>query len=199
MCLRDMATAYNPLVEKAKNAEETLNRRRQTASETSKQIAARREAFFDRLALMSIGALTFSVTLAGRLGANTHFPKTLFFAWGFLLLATAACLIRNLSHQHYQMADAVANMAASEVAFIDIDHEVISKGNVRYSDSPGPFDQKREITLNRSNREAWKRTLEAKQHTVTRHWRIVARAEWVAGIAMLSGFGFLIAFALRNL
>lgn len=194
-----MGYTHNPLAEKVKNTAEKLNRRRQGASETSKQIVARREAFFDRLALMNVGALTFSVTLAGRLGANAHFPRTLFFAWGFLLLAVGACLIRNLSHQHYQMAEAVAKMAEAEVAYIDVDHEVIGTGNVIYSDSAEAFDQNREIALNRSNREVWKKTLETQRNRVSRHWYIVIGAEWTAGSSMLAGFGFLIAFALRNL
>jgi len=194
-----MSTVHNPLFEKVKNTAAKLNRRRQTASDTSKQIVARREAFFDRLALMNASALTFSVTLAGRMGSNAHFPKTLFGAWGFLLLAAGACLVRNLSHQHYQMADALANMAESEVAYIDVDHQVISTENIMYSDSTEPFDQSREIILNRSNREIWKKTLETQQRTATRHWGIVHAAEWVAGSAMLLGFGFLITFALRNL
>ena len=194
-----MSTVHNPLFEKIKNTAAQLNRRRQTASDTSKEIVARREAFFDRLALMNVCALTFSVTLAGRMGSNAHFPKTLFGAWGFLLLAAGACLVRNLSHQHYQMADAIANQAESEVAYIDVDHEVISTENVMYSDSTEPFDQNREITLNRSKREMWKKTLETQQRAATRHWGIVQTAEWVAESAMLLGFGFLITFALRNL
>ena len=96
---------------------------------------------------MNVGALTFSVTLAGRLVLNARSPKTLFFAWGFLLIAAGACLLRNLSHQHYQMADSVASMAEAEVAYIDVDHEVIGTGNVMYSDSPELFDQNREVTL----------------------------------------------------
>src|SRR5271165_3009867 len=100
-----MSATHNPLFEKVKNTADKLNRRRQTASATSKEIVARREAFFDRLALMNVGALTFSVTLVGRLGTNARFPKDLLVAWGFLLLAAGACLMRNLSHQHYQMAD----------------------------------------------------------------------------------------------
>ena len=118
---------------------------------------------------------------------------------GLLLLAAGACLVRNLSHQHYQMADAIANMAESEVAYIDVDHEVISSENVMYSDSAEPFDQNREVTLNRKNREIWKKTLDKQQRAATRHWGIVHTAEWVAGSAMLLGFAFLIAFALRNL
>lgn len=194
-----MSTAHNPLFEKVKITAAKLNRRRQTASDTSKEIVARREAFFDRLALMNVGALTFSVTLAGRMGNNAHLPKTLFGAWGFLLLAAGACLVRNLSHQHYQMADALTNMAESEVAYIDVDHEVISTGNVVYADSAEQFDQNREITMNRANREIWKKTLETQQRAATRNWGIVHTAEWVAGSAMLLGFGFLITFALRNL
>ncbi len=194
-----MAAAHNPLAEKVKNTAAKLDRRRQVANETSKQIVARREAFFDRLALMNVAALTFSVTLAGRLGSNVHFPKTLFCAWGFLLLAAGACLLRNLSHQHYQIADVMTDMAESEVAFIDVGHEVISTGNVMYSDSSEPYDQNREATLNRSNREIWKKALEKHQRIEIRSWKIVTGSEWVAGIAMLLGFGFLIVFALRNL
>jgi hypothetical protein len=147
----------------------------------------------------NVGALTFSVTLMGRLGSNAQLPKTLLGAWGFLLLAAGACLVRNLSHQHYQMADALANMAESEVTYIDVDHEVIRTENVMYSESTEPFDQNREIALNRSNREIWKKTLETQQRAATHHWGIVHTAEWVAGSAMLLGFGFLITFALRNL
>ena len=195
----DMSTPHNPLLEKAKNTAEKLNRRRKAASETSKEIVARREAFFDRLALMNVGALTFSVTLLGRMGRNAHLPKTLFGAWGLLLLAAGACLVRNLSHQHYQMADAMANMAESEIAYIDVDHEVISTQNVMYADSPEPFNQEREVSLNKKNRDIWKKTLEKQNRRVSRSWGILATAEWVAGIAMLSGFALLVTFALRNL
>lgn len=194
-----MSTAHNPLLEKVKNEADKLNRRRQTASDTSKEIVARREAFFDRLLLMNVGALTFSVTLAGRMGNNAHLPKTLFGAWGFLLLAAGACLVRNLSHQHYQLADALTNRAESEIAYIDVDHEMISRGNVMYSDSTELFDQNREITINRSNRDIWKETLETQHRAATRSWGIVHTAEWVAGSAMLLGFSFLITFALRTL
>lgn len=97
------------------------------------------------------------------------------------------------------MADAVGNMAESEVAYIDVDYAVISTENVMYSDSTEPFDQNREITLNRSNRETWKKTLETQQRAATRHWRIVHTAECVAGSSTVLGFGLLITFALRNL
>lgn len=97
------------------------------------------------------------------------------------------------------MADALTNMAESEVAYIDVDHEVISTENVMYADSTEQFDQNREVTLNRANREIWKKTLETQQRAATRHWGIVHTAEWVAGSAMLLGFAFLITFALRNL
>lgn len=100
-----MTTGHNPLFEKVKITADKLNRRRQTASATSKEIVARREAFFDRLALMNVGALTFSVTLAGRMGSNAHFPKTLFAAWGSccLLLVLAWCAIFHISTIRWPM------------------------------------------------------------------------------------------------
>ncbi len=194
-----MSTGHNPLFEKVKNTAAKLDRRRQAARETSKQIVARREAFFDRLALMNVGALTFSVTLAGRLGTSAHFPKTLFCAWGFLLIAAGACLLRNLSHQHYQLADAMTDMAESEIDYIDVGQEVIKTENVIYSDSPEPYDQNRELALHGSNREVWKKAHAKYQRTNTRNWKIVIGSEWTAAIAMLLGFAFLIVFALRNL
>lgn len=59
------------------------------------------------------------------------------------------------------------------------------------SDSPEPFDQNCEVTLNRANREIWKKALDKQHRTVSRSWKIVAGWEWAAGVAMLLGFGFL--------
>jgi hypothetical protein len=190
----------DPLIEKHKNEATRLNRRRQTASETSKQIVVRREAFFDRLALLNAGALTFSVTLLGSLAAkNPHGKHLLFAAWFLLLIAVGACLLRNLSHQHYQLADALTKMAESEVAYIDIDHEIVSTKNIMYSDSTEAFDRQREITLNRANREVWKKSLDDQQRKSSWHWYIVHGSEWMAGISMILGFALLVIFAVRNL
>jgi hypothetical protein len=195
-----MTSIPDPLYEKQQNEAAKLNRRRLAASETSKEIIARREAFFDRLALLNAGALTFSVTLLGNLGAkNPHCPVLLYGAWGLLLIAMTSCLARNLTHQHYQMADAMTKMAESEIAYIDVDHEIVSERTVMYSDSADPFDRKREISLNRSNRAVWQKTLDQQQKAMKRNWGIVSGAEWVAGIAMIFGFGLLVVFAVRNL
>jgi hypothetical protein len=195
-----MGTIPDPLFEKAKNEAAKLQRRRLAAHDLSKEIVARREAFFDKLALLNAGALTFSATLLGKLGATTpHCPIFLQIAWGLLLIAIGACLIRNLTHQHYQMADTLTNMAESEVAYIDVDHEVVSTRNVQYSDSSEPFDKDREISLNRSNREVWKKTLDKERSKAEQHWRIVISSEWTAAISMFLGFLFLVVFATYNL
>jgi hypothetical protein len=194
-----MATIQDPLYEKAKNETARLQRRRQAAHDLSKEIITRRETFFDKLALLNAGALTFSATLLTKLGATLHYPFFLQIAWGSLLIAIGACLIRNLTHQHYQMADTFGDMAESEIAYIDIDHEVVTTRNVIYSDSSEPFDKLRELSLNRSNREKWKKTLDRERSKAERHWRILRGAEWAAAISMFVGFLFLVAFATCNL
>lgn len=191
----------DPLYEKHNTEAERLNRRRKTASETSKEIVARREAFFDRLALLNTGALTFSVTLLGSLAAkNPHGKHLLFAAWLLLLLAAGACLLRNLLHQHYQLADVMTNMAESEIAYADIGHEIMSKRYITaYSDSTEPYDRQKEIALNRSNRDVWSKSLDAEQNKSKWYWRIVQGSEWTAGIAMILGFALLVIFAVRNM
>jgi hypothetical protein len=117
---------HDPLAQRHKTEAEKLNQRWKTASETSKEIAVRRDAFFDWLVLINAGALTFCVTLLGTPSLrHLHSMWTLDAAWLFLLFAVGACLGRNLLHQHYQMADAMAKMAESEVTFIDVDQKVI--------------------------------------------------------------------------
>jgi hypothetical protein len=190
----------NPLHEKYKTEAEKLNRRRKTATDTSKEIVVRREAFFDRLALMNAGALTFSVTLLSRVGDNRpHHTFFLYSAWILLVVALGACLTRNLSHQHYQLADSLTKMAESEISVIDVDHEILTTQTVLYSDSAEPFDNNREVALNRSNREFWKKTLEREKRKESRHWKFVIASEWVAGTSMVVGFLFLVLFAVRNL
>jgi hypothetical protein len=195
-----MTSIPDPLYEKQKNVAATLNRRRLSASQTSQEIIARREAFFDRLTLLNAGALTFSVTQLGNLGARgSGSSPYLYCAWGFLLLAIAACLVRNLSHQHYQMADVMTKMSESEIAYIDVDYEIVNTRTVMYSDSVEPFDKNAEIALNRSNRETWKSELVKHENRLRRNWAFVNGAEWVAGSAMVLAFGLLIAFAILNL
>jgi hypothetical protein len=149
---------------------------------------------------MNAGALTFSVTLLGTFGMkHPHWEESLHGAWVCLLIAIAACLVRNLSHQHYQLADAMTKLAESEIAYIEIDHEIVSTQTVIYSDSSEPFDREREIALDGSNREVWQKSLAEQQNNATRNWRLVVGAEWTAGISMVLGFMFLVLFAIHNL
>ncbi|MCU1268808.1 MAG: hypothetical protein JWN74_102 [Acidobacteriaceae bacterium] len=190
------------LLEKRKNEAERLNRRRRAAADTSIEIISRREAFFDRLALLNAGALTFSVTLLSNAGLTSglSWPLFLYIAWGLILLAMAACLGRNLFHQHFQMSDVMTKMAESEIAYLDVDLEIMNSGIIGgYSDSAEPFDLQRETTVNRSNRDDWQRSLTDHQRKVKRNWGLVVAAEWIAGISMLMGFACLIAFAVRNI
>ena len=195
-----MASIPDPLYEKQKGAAAKLSSRRKYASDTSKEIVARRETFFDRLALLNAGALTLSITLLGSLGPkNPHYRSFLYCAWILLLTSMGACLVRNLTHQHYQMADAMAKMAEAEIAYIDVDHEIVSTRTVMYSDSVERFDRDREISLNRSNREVWKKTLDDEQRKAEQSWDTVRRSEWAAGISIFLGFACLVVFAVRNL
>jgi hypothetical protein len=190
---------HDPLREKIAAAAETLNRRRQAASEASKKVADERTAFFDKLAILNAGALTFSVTLLGhpvRHSLCTLFP--LYAAWVFLLIALGACLIRNFSHQGYRFSDAATKRAESEIAYIEADSEIVSSRPAIYADSAEPFDREREIKINRENREAWQTELARHQQEANRGWRLVVVTEWVAGICMLAGFLLLIVFAIFN-
>jgi hypothetical protein len=189
----------DPLETRRKNAAEKLNRRRLATSETSKKIAEDRNSFFDRLAILNAGALTFSVTLLGHF-APLHPSRTfiLHTAWALLVIALGACLLRNLVHQYYRASDVVALRAEAEIAFIDVDTEVISTRAVVYSDSAEPFDKERELSLNRANREIWKKHYNEELLRSEQHWGIVQSAEWVAAVSMFFGFLLLVLFAVLN-
>lgn len=192
-------SVQDPLETKVRDLAEKLNRRRRTASETSEKVLEERSAFFDRLALLSAGALTFSVTLFTSFSSKN--PKGIFSlraAWICLLTALTACLVRNLTHQHYRFSHVVAERAKAEVRYIDVDDEVISTKPVAYSDSSEPFDKQREIQINRSNRVIWQQELEKWETQRERHWKLVRICEWVAAISMSVGFVLLIVFATVN-
>jgi hypothetical protein len=192
-------SAQDPLVTKVQDLAQKLNRRRRTASETSEKLIEERSAFFDRLALLNAGALTFSVTLFASFSSkNPRGILSLHAAWICLLIALAACLVRNLTHQHYRISHAVAELARAEVSYIDVDHEVISTKDVAYSDSSEPFDKQREIKINRSNRAKWQENLERMETQRDRHWKVVRISEWIAAVSMSTGFLLLIVFATVN-
>src|SRR5580658_7899718 len=90
---------HDPLATKVAAVAEKLNRRRMNARETSIEVNAQRSKFFDRLAVLNAGALTFSVTLlnVSSLNAAIYPPILLFLyaAWACLLIALLACLLRN--------------------------------------------------------------------------------------------------------
>ncbi|SRR6266478_676916 len=187
---------HDPLIEKRSSVAETLNRRRRTASEASTKVAADRNAFFDKLAVLNAGALTFSVTLLGRsVQSDPHKMLLLYAAWVSLLIALGACLIRNFSHQGYQFWDAASKRAESEIAYIDVDTEMVSTKPIIYADSPEPFDKERELRINRENREVWQKELTKLHPRTARSWRLVVATEWIAGITMFAGFLLLIVFA----
>ncbi len=190
--------SHDPLIDKRNSVAETLNRRRRTASEVSIKIAADRSAFFDKLAVLNAGALTFSVTLLGRsVQSDPHKMLLLYAAWVSLLIALGACLIRNFSHQGYQFWDAASKRAESEIAYIDVDTEIVSTKSIVYADSAEPFDKERELRIDKENREVWQKELARLQSKVERHWRLVVATEWIAGIAMFVGFLLLIVFAVH--
>jgi hypothetical protein len=194
-----MSAQRDPLITKVGDLTQKLNRRRRTASETSEKIIHERNAFFDRLALLNAGALTFSVTLFASLSVKN--PKGLLIlhaAWICLLVALAACLIRNLSHQHYRSSHAGASMAKAEVDYIDVDHEAISTRIVAYSDSSEPYDKQREIKINRANRAIWEQQLTQLETQRDRNWTLVRITEWIAAGSMTTGFLFLVIFATVN-
>jgi hypothetical protein len=191
-------TPHDPLIEKRSSVAETLNRRRRTASDASVKIAADRNAFFDKLAVLNAGALTFSVTLLGRsVQPDPHKMLLLYAAWVSLLIALGACLVRNFSHQDYQFSDAASRRAESEIAYIDVDTEIVSTKSIVYADSAEPFDRERELRINRENREVWQKELTRLQPRTQRNWRLVVATEWIAGIAMFVGFLLLIVFAVN--
>jgi hypothetical protein len=188
---------HDPLRAKHEAAAETLSRRRKAASETSQKIAEERNAFFDKLAFLNAGALTFSVTLLGHPDRQSLFTLCgLYAAWGFLLIALAACLIRNFCHQGYRFSEIVAKRMESEILFIDADKDILSTFPAVYADSPEPFDKERELKVNKLNRDKWQRELDNFKPKVERHWRTVVVTEWLAGICMLAGFLLLITFAI---
>lgn len=194
-----MSAQHDPLRTKVEDLTEKLNRRRRTAAETSDEIIQERNAFFDRLALLNAGALTFSVTLFASLSVkNPRGLSVLHAAWFCLLIALAACLIRNLSHQHYRTSHVVASMAKAEVDYIDVDHEAISTRVVAYSDSSEPFDKEREIKINRANRAKWVAKLAEWETRRDRHWSLVRITEWIAAVGMTTGFLLLVIFATVN-
>jgi hypothetical protein len=188
---------HDPLREKLKAAAETLTRRRQGAFEASVRGVEERNAFFDKLAVLNAGALTFSVTLLGhsvQKSLSTLF--ILYAAWLFLLVALGACLVRNFSNSAYRFSDAASKRAESEISYIDADNEIVSSRSIIYQDSTEPFDRDREIKVNKENREVWQTELARHQQAVNRKSRLFEVAEWVASICMFAGFLLLIVFAI---
>ena len=121
----------------------------------------------------------------------------LYAAWIFLLTAFGACLVRIYAHHAYTFSDAAKNRAESEIAYIDVDSEIISERGTEivYSDSSTPFDKARELKINKENREVWQQALKVRQKGTEKGWGLVKATQLVAGSAMLVGFLLLIGFA----
>jgi hypothetical protein len=196
----DAMSVQDPVATKAQDLAEKLNRRRREASETSEKVIEERNAFFDRLALLNAGALTFSITLFASFSLkNPRGLLLLHTAWICLLVALAACLVRNLSHQHYRSSHAAASMARAEVDYIDVGHEMISSARVvAYSDSAEPYDRPREIKINRENRAKWEQRLLEMETQRDRHWTLTRISERIAAGSMTTGFLLLVIFATVN-
>jgi hypothetical protein len=194
---------FDPLEVKLNAAREKLTRRRKRASEVSEQVNEHRSAFFDKLAILNAGALTFSVTLLNPASplapSHTRLLFILYAAWMALLFALSACLVRNIAHQNYHYYDAMTDNAESEIAFLEVDREIILEKSrtvgIAYADSPQPYNVKRELEVRSKSRDGWAASLQKSRLKVDRSVRVFRTAEWVAGISMPLGFLALIAFA----
>jgi hypothetical protein len=191
---------HNPLIAKRNAAAETLNRRRRTASETSVKITEESNAFFDRLAVLNAGALTFSVTLLGHPTQTNSRFYILYGAWILLLIALASCLVRNYSNIGHRFYSSVSNRAEAEIALIDADSEAVDSlsGFIKYDDAAEPFNKERELKINRENREVWQEELERVKKQIRIRWRVHGIAEWTAAVSMCLGLLLLIIFAICN-
>ncbi len=192
---------HDPLAEKHRAATDKLNRRRKTASEVSVQIIEERTSFFDKLAVLNAGALTFSVTLLNRTSpSHPHILYVLYAAWVWLLIALASCLVRNISHQGYRYSNAMAETQASEIEYIDVNSEILvtKADSIMYLDSAEPFDLEGEKKLAEENRKLWDGELLRTKTRLGRYWKTALVSEWVAGIGMFIGFLLLIIFAVLN-
>jgi hypothetical protein len=195
---------FDPLEVKLRAAAEKLNRRRKRASEVSEQVYEQRSAYFDRLAILNAGALTFSVTLLNPTSplapSHTRVLFILYGAWMALLAALSACLLRNIAHQNYYFFDAATDRMETEIDFLEIDREVIREKSrtvgIVYADSPEPYDEARELEVRAKSREGWTTALGKSKPKVDWYWKIVRTTEWVAAISMPLGFLALIAFAI---
>jgi hypothetical protein len=191
---------HDPLLQKRKDEADKLNRRRRRAHDISKQVSKRREGFFNRLALLNAGALTFSVTLLSQMGPhqNGAYKWLLHGAWGLLLIALGACLVRNLSHQHYEFAETAALWAESEIGFIEADREAVTSRGVAYSDSSEPFELNRELQIYSSNQQKWQKDQSKQKRLANIYWRLVRFAEWTAAVTMFGGFLAMVLFAVLS-
>jgi hypothetical protein len=195
-----MGSTNNPVVAKRNSAGATLDRRRRTAAEMSVKIAEESSGFFDKLAVLNAGALTFSVTLLSR-QTQPHWQLfILYAAWVLLLVALASCLLRNYANLGHRFFSVGSNRAESEVALIDADTEAVKAlaGSLQYEDSVEPFDQVRELRINLENREAWQNEFERTKRRATFLWKVHQVTQWSAGLGMLLGFFLLIIFAILN-
>ena len=194
-------TPHNPLVERRNNAAEQLDRRRRTAAETSVKVAEGLNAYFDRLALLAAGALTFSVTLVGHpTRAHSHRLFIIYAAWACLLTALGSCLLRVFSNHGHRFYKVGANRAEAEVALIDADTEVLKVlgHSIAYSDAAEPFDKQRELKINDDNRAVWRKEFLRTEKMANLLWRIHQGAGWIAGVAMFLGFLLMMTFAIYN-
>jgi hypothetical protein len=195
------ASPYNPLIEKRNAAAETLNRRRRTLSEFSVKLAEERHAFFDRLALLAAGALTFSVTLIAH-PVPPHALRLfiLYGAWIALLIGLGGCLVRNYTNQSHRFFSVGSNRAESEVALIDADTETVTAMAplIKYEDATEPFDKERELRINKENRDVWQAEFERTKRKAELHWKFAEFAERAAIICVIVGFLLLIIFAVVN-
>jgi hypothetical protein len=191
---------HNPVVEKRNAAAENLNRKRKTAAEMSVKVAEETVGFFDKLAVLNAGALTFSVTLLSHPTQKHWQLLVVFAAWGFLLLALASCLIRNYANMAHRFYKAGADQAEAEVALIEADSDAVTAlgSFIKYADATEPFDVARELQIDKENREVWQKEFDRRKTTAEVRWVVNLVAQWAAGISMCLGFLLLIVFAVFN-
>jgi hypothetical protein len=140
---------HDPFQTKLNSVAQLLDARRKKASEVSEKVTEQRSAYFDKLAILNAGALTFSVTLLGPNSpiapAHHGFLFILYAAWVALLIALGGCLVRNISHQGYYYYEVLSDRMESEASYADADRELIEAKSktapgMIYADSSEPYD-----------------------------------------------------------
>lgn len=197
---------HNPDQEKHPEASQQAGKTGKKFDDVQYEVIREGARFYERLTLLSGGALVLSVSFLGYLSSRQGTPvehiQVLYTSWGMLLAALLASIFRNLYHQYYLLHATFAMWARDVETLKEIEVETVRGSKVLIADvnrKPFSADEVEKFAGDLETKRAfWGQAKDKSEKGAESYTRVYKFCEYVSQLGFFFGLLLMVFFAVAN-